>query len=555
VGPCYIWEDGRNSAVINSDIYVYQPVGNGPDEGDVFYIESLNGGMTWSAPLRVNDDATTNDQTHPWLDIKPNGTVDVVWFDKRNDLNDQNAETFFAALLPGATTFTPNVAISTAPIVPPPIPGNWLGDYIWVDVDATNAHIVWEDTRTDPLMGDIFYDLRPNPTTLLGWATHAIGNLALTVTSQGIIGFMDGTQEEGVGLVYPAEGLNQLYLGGLWLGVGEDYVANRDYDADPAREWLVSQNPSGYPEVQTGGVVDQIIRTRYTDAGAEQPRNLFVRQESWAFALPPLDEFIIIRYQIHNHGASTLSDLYAGVFLDLDLGSSPWDDQGAVDEATRTVYLRDPSGLHVGLSYLVSPDFVDLSNLTLVHNPTMVHPQDYVLDSDKTAFLQAADPAHVLTDGSTPDEYSILASAGPFVLAPEDSAEVIFALIGGESEGELLANVEFARDILGEIITGVSDHVPSQPGTTCLLSVSPNPFNPATMIRFQLEQSTHVKLAIYDISGRRVKTLANQSFDRGQHSLRWDGSDDQGRRSASGVYLCRLEAGPVVVNRQLLMLK
>jgi hypothetical protein len=314
-------------------------------------------------------------------------------------------------------------------------------------------------------------------------------------------------------------------------------------------------NPPGYPEVQTGGVVDQIIQTRYNDSGAAMPRDLLVRQESWAFASPPYDDFIIIRYHMHNQGVSTLSDLYAGVFLDLDLGSSPWDDQGSVAEAQRIVYMHDPSGLHVGLAYLTSPDMIGLANLTLVHNPTFVHPQNYVLDSDKTAFLQAADPAHVLTDGSTPDEYSLLASAGPFSLAPQDSSEVIFALVGGSSLGELQDHADAARQILSEIITGVSDTVQPQPVTTRLLANAPNPFNPATVIRFQLGQPERVRLAIYDLTGRLVKMLVDEPRDSGLHSVSWNGCDEKGRRLASGVYFCRLEAGATVESRRLLMVK
>jgi hypothetical protein len=554
VGPCYIWEDGRNSLFF-ADIYAYQPTGNGPDEGDILYVESLNGGATWSAPLRVNDDATTNDQSHPWLDIKPNGTVDVVWYDRRNDAMDQNPETYFAALLPGAAAFTPNVPVSTQPIIPPPVPGNWLGDYIWIDVDQTHAHIVWEDTRTDPAMGDIFYHNIPNPTTVLGWANHNVGNCTLTMTCQGILGFMDGTQSEGSGFIYPAEGENQLYIGGLWLGVDETYVANRDYDADPATEWFVSADPSGYPEIETGGEVDQRIQTRYTDDGAGMPRGLFVRQESWAFESAPYDDFVIIRYHIHNQGPAPLLDLYAGVFLDLDLGSNPWDDQGYVEPGHQAVYMTDGGGRYVGLAYLNGPAPIGLSNLTTVHNPTYVHPQDFVLDGEKMAFLQATDPVHTMVNGLVPDEYSILASAGPFTLGPGDSTEVVFAVLGGDDEGDLLINVEAAQSILDQIITGVPGFEMSPPMATRLLANSPNPFNPSTTIRFQLAQPAHVELAIYDVSGRLVRTLTNEQFGSGVHSLEWNGRDEKGRCAASGVYLCRLVTGSSVYSRRVLMLK
>lgn len=157
---CYAWRDLRNGGVgdVYANVYAW-----GPDEGDVFYTESLDGGATWlNPPLRVNDDIGTNDQTHPWLDIKPNGTVDVVWYDKRNCPLDQNPEVYFAALLPGTTAFTPNQPVSNQPVVQP-LPGFWIGDYIGVAVDATDAHVVWADNRREGLLFDAWYAVQQNP--------------------------------------------------------------------------------------------------------------------------------------------------------------------------------------------------------------------------------------------------------------------------------------------------------------------------------------------------------------------------------------------------------
>ena len=159
MNPVYLYRDLRNGI---GDIY-----GNalmfGPDEADVFYTESLDGGATWlNPPLRVNDDGGWNDQSHPWLDIKPNGIVDVVWYDKRGDPLDRDTEVFFAALLPGAAAFTPNVPISNQPIVAPGS-GFWMGDYIGVTVDDTFAHAAWADNRREGLLFDVFYAPMENP--------------------------------------------------------------------------------------------------------------------------------------------------------------------------------------------------------------------------------------------------------------------------------------------------------------------------------------------------------------------------------------------------------
>ena len=81
------------------------------------------------------------------------------------------------------------------------------------------------------------------------------------------------------------------------------------------------------------------------------------------------------------------------------------------------------------------------------------------------------------------------------------------------------------------------------PVVTALEGAAPNPFNPATTIRFGLASSAMVRLTVYDLAGRRVATLLDEPREAGRHGATWDGRDDKGRLLASGVYFCRLDAG------------
>ena len=56
--------------------YAAEVTGTG-DEGDIFFTKSTNGGLNWTTPIRVNNDATTNDQIHPEIAQKPNGDIDL----------------------------------------------------------------------------------------------------------------------------------------------------------------------------------------------------------------------------------------------------------------------------------------------------------------------------------------------------------------------------------------------------------------------------------------------------------------------------------------------
>ncbi|MBU1950565.1 MAG: hypothetical protein KJ927_17765 [Candidatus Eisenbacteria bacterium] len=389
---------------------------------------------------------------------------------------------------------------------------------------------------------------------LLNYADHNVGNCLLTMTDQGILGFMDETQAEGSGFIYPITGSNHLYTGGLWVSDGE-YVANRDYDSDPAREWVVSTAPDGHVVSVAGVDPDQMIHAGYTDAGAVSPHGLYVRQESWAYANAPDDDYVIIRTFIHNTSGSTMDEMYASLFLDFDLGDGT-DDTGGIDRARSLVYMTDTSGEYVGLRLLDADQSPDRrANLTLIHNPTYVWPQSYLLDADKMGFLRGTNRSYILEDGSTPDDYSVLVSAGPFSLAPGDSNEVTFVVLGGSSLADLQANSDQAQiQFIGDA-AGTPDQENPALLTTCLLPNQPNPFNPKTMVRFQLSSPGQVKLAIYNVGGRRIRSLAQGAFGGGPHAIIWDGRDDSGQPVASGVYFSRFESGNHRESRRMMLVR
>ena len=83
----------------------------------------------------------------------------------------------------------------------------------------------------------------------------------------------------------------------------------------------------------------------------------------------------------------------------------------------------------------------------------------------------------------------------------------------------------------------------------------PNPFNPATTIRYTLPEASDVRLTVYNILGQQVRVLVSTKQMPGVYSVSWDSRDAYGRSVASGLYFYRLEAGPHVAVRKMLLMK
>ena len=113
---------------------------------------------------------------------------------------------------------------------------------------------------------------------------------------------------------------------------------------------------------------------------------------------------------------------------------------------------------------------------------------------------------------------------------------------------------DLASGELGPHITAVETGE-SVPGQYALEPAYPNPFNSETLIRFQVPDRTTVEIAIYNIAGQKLRTLASGKFEAGLHRLTWDGHDRIRRAMASGVYFYRMKAGSFLATRSLTLLK
>ncbi len=176
------------------------------DEADIFFIRSTDAGQNWSLPIRVNDDLTITDQVLPWMDVKPNGTIDIVWYDRRNDVNDLLWDVYFAASLDGGLTFIPNVRISDISTATPNTPsGLWMGEYLGLVTDNYDAYISFTSSLYD-INGDVFFDVVNNPTLEIDFGDANDPTYPTLLSSNGARHMLDGATFLGAGVDTETDG-------------------------------------------------------------------------------------------------------------------------------------------------------------------------------------------------------------------------------------------------------------------------------------------------------------------------------------------------------------
>ncbi len=107
-----------------------------------------------------------------------------------------------------------------------------------------------------------------------------------------------------------------------------------------------------------------------------------------------------------------------------------------------------------------------------------------------------------------------------------------------------------------DIVTDVEiEHDPALPETFQLKQNYPNPFNPETTIEFSLTQRSEVQLVIYNTLGQRVNTILDGTYSAGEYRIRWNGTDDNGKQLASGMYFYKLQTPDIAQSRKMIMLK
>jgi len=124
--------------------------------------------------------------------------------------------------------------------------------------------------------------------------------------------------------------------------------------------------------------------------------------------------------------------------------------------------------------------------------------------------------------------------------------------LGGRTQDNIIYfdNISFYSNSVG-----VDNRNETFPQGFALEQNFPNPFNPVTTLRYDLPEQTHVNITVYDMLGRKVRTILNQQQDPGYKSIIWDATNDYGKPVSAGLYLYQIQAGEYMQTKKMVLLK
>lgn len=185
----------------------------------------------------------------------------------------------------------------------------------------------------------------------------------------------------------------------------------------------------------------------------------------------------------------------------------------------------------------------------------------------------ALDYDHSVVEFVSAEAGELLGAQGrPSVVLSPSAGVVDFALLGegsGVAGDGVLASVTFRRIASGDAVVGVrsvtardaanqsialAGSKSSVPAMAMLGSAYPNPFRGSTSMQLSIARDGHARIAVYDLVGRRVRTLVDAPLAAGRQTLVWDGRDDGGRAVAAGLYMVRFDTPGAQQSRRLVLM-
>jgi hypothetical protein len=603
----------RSGGPRNGTIYITWPqrgVAPAGTDPDIVMVKSTDGGTTWSAPVRVNDDPINNgkDQYYPWMTVdQSNGNLLFVFYDNRETSNDSSG-VYVARSTDGGTTFE-NFRVSDQNFKPKPINGlasGYQGDYIGIVAANDKAYPLWCDDRTGNYQGwstivsfgppcPVEPATNPSPAnnatnvpitlSQLTWTNGAnavtnelyfgtdLGNLQLVqsgslATSWNVAGPLQYNTTYYWKVVEIGATCNAYAT--IWQFTTEDDPAVLFNEPFPnLNNWTLISGSSGGSNWSINSS---------SNAGGSSPELMF----SWT---PSFNGFSgwrsIVIPVVNGHNLKLQFKHY------LDYYSSP---SGVFQfrstynggSTTQTLWeLNNPTGnigpQTVTVNFQAPTNLTEVANLQLdiVYNGNSFNIDYWYIDDvvltdldyipvELTSFTAEANDNQVELRWSTATETN---NQGFEVERKSQNGQ--FEKVGYVPGFGTTTEARSYSFIDPKVVTGnytyrlkqidldgsfeysnIVEVYVQAPKVFALEQNYPNPFNPTTVIKYSIATDEFVNVSVYDVLGEKVATLVNGNMKAGRYEINFDAT-----KLSSGIYFYTIEAGSFKATKKMMLTK
>ena len=602
----------RSGGPNNGTIYITWPqrgVAPAGSDPDIVIIKSTDNGATWSAPVRVNDDALNNgkDQYYAWSTVdQVTGRLILIFYDSRDVPNSQ-AEVYMASSVNGGITFE-NFEVSDQPHTPTPInglAGGYAGDYIGVAALGDMAFPFWADNR----LGSDHYQAwtasvefgPPCPIDPPSNPSPANGATGLPLTGN-TLNWTNGAGATLMEVWFGTVGnLNQVYNGApitsLSLASFEPLTYNTNYAwqikgkndtctvAGPMWSFTTMQDPNlnfwcdDFASLNNWTIVGPSGMTNWSASNTSQaggtPPELYM---SWSPSFTGVSKvrsvpIPLLNNTLTNYTFNFYLDFYANPSGVVTVGITY--DGGAT--STTLVTYSDPTGnigpqVETG-SFTTPASGASNAQLEITYNGYSFNIDliawdnmclDWVVPVELTSFTAISVENEVELNWSTATETNNQGFEVERKLSNGSFEQIGFvAGFGTTTEPKAysftdekletgnytyrLKQIDFDGTYTYSSEVNVEVELPLE---YSLEQNYPNPFNPSTTIKYSVAEDGFVKLAVYNLLGEEVATIVNTTQKAGRYEVVFDGS-----QLSSGVYVDRIETANFTSSKKLMLMK
>jgi serine protease len=405
---------------------------------------------------------------------------------------------------------------------------------------AVNEDLIFKLTFSSTNYNTIqYFDLVVNP-SFLNIDTNQI---ATTLTNDGMIGYYDGNSSLGIGFRYNnSETL--LYNGGFLVGKSYTQVSDAIYGATggydhnfyPVRNLIKLSAPTT-ADFEAAGI--------FNDSLALSAKiNVIVKQHAYAWTTSPNEKYIILGYTIINKNSFLVNNIYAGLYLDWDIGNSLRNRIG-FDAANRLGYCYPiDGGTYTGVCLLSPGPIFHYGFDNNGDNGSIKVSAGFTSSEKYSALKTNRYDAGMFATGN---DVSQMLSSGPYTLGTNDSIVLIYALIAGDQINDVQNSAALALQKF--YATGISENGNNESDDVILFQNSPNPFSNQTNISFKLNSPQQIELSFTDLNGSNKEIIYQGKLDKGFHSY------DIHKNLAAGIYFYSLSANNFFLKRKMCVIK